>query len=595
MIKEKIGILKKIQGIGASPGIAVGPAFVWDPRKPLVTKRPVRDEDIEREKARFREAVERAEEEITEILQDLPDELQAYGDVFQFHRLMLRDRMIHEQTVALIAQEKVCAEWALACALDRARELFRNIKDHYIRERIEDVEFAVERVIRILEGNGNEDPFTPEEPVIIVASDLSPEDTIRMKANKILAIATDKGSRTSHTAILARSIGIPAVVGLEHVSSAVESGQTLVVDGICGVVHIAPDEHFLEVSRAKQARFNRRQLHIIHSSHLPAETEDGHRIKIKANIELIDEIPAVIANGAEGVGLLRTEYLYLAHKELPSEDLLFQTYREVAEKIAPYPVTIRTLDIGGDKFTSHVHLAPEINPALGLRAIRLSLKEPELFRSQLRAILRASAFGEVRVLLPLVSGVQEIRTAKAHIEEIRNGFMRDGVPFDSDIKVGVMIEVPSAVLIADHLAREADFFSIGTNDLIQYTLAIDRVNEHVAHLYNPLHPAVIRMLHQTVDAAHGAGIEISVCGEMAGEPLYVPLFVGLGVDELSMNPQAVPEIKRLIRRCRQDQCASCVRDLLGAPSSKDILEILGACISNHLQGEEDLTSWCSLS
>lgn len=589
------GISRKFQGIGASPGIAVGPAFVWDPRAPLVTKRSISEEDIPRETARFKEAVERAEAEITEILQDLPEELRAYRDVFQFHRLILRDRMIHEQTIVLISQEKVCAEWALVRALDRVRELFRNIKDHYIRERIEDVEFAVERVLRILGGHGKGDPFMPEEPVIVVAHDLSPEDTIRMKANKILAIATDMGSRTSHTAILARSLGIPAVVGLEHVSSSVDSGQTLVVDGICGVVHVAPDDLFLEVIRAKQARFIRHQLDIINTSHLPAETEDGLRIKIKANIELIDEIPAVISNGAEGIGLLRTEYLYLSHKELPSEDLLFQTYREFAEKIAPYPVTIRTLDIGGDKFASHVHLAQEINPALGLRAIRLSLKEPGLFRAQLRAILRASAYGDVRILLPLVSSVQEIRTAKAHIEEIRQGFLRDGVPFDPDIKVGIMIEVPSAVLIADHLAPEVDFFSIGTNDLIQYTLAIDRANEHVAHLYNPLHPAVIRMLYQTVEAAHGAGIEISVCGEMAGEPLYVPLFVGLGVDELSMNPQAVPEIKRLIRLCRKDQCASCVRDLLGASSSRDISERLGACICEHLHGEEDLTSWCSLS
>jgi len=570
MIPEKECDSITLKGIGASPGVVIGPAFLLDYHKVKIPKRQIEEVEIDYEKRRFINAVSEAENQIKQLISEIPKEFRKHSGIFKAHLLMLKDRMVYERTLRLISEEKINAEWALNIALDYVKGLFEQVKDQYIRERVGDFEYVVRRVQKLLSGSPSVDFSQLEKPVILVAHDLSPADTVQMAKEKILAFVTDMGSRTSHTAILSRSLGFPAVVGLENATSSILSGETLIVDGLSGDVVINPNDYLLKHYIEKQEDYIQYRLDVIQYSNLPAETQDGFRFKIKANIEFLEEISFVISNGAEGIGLYRTEVMYLARKELPIEEELFLAYREVVERMSPFPTTIRTLDIGGDKLLSSVSQCHETNPALGLRAIRLCLKESSLFRIQLRAILRASAYGDVRILFPLVSGRLEIIQVKEHLEKTKYELQKEGVAFDEDIDIGIMIEVPSSVFLVDVLAKEVDFFSIGTNDLIQYSLAIDRGNEYVAHLYEPLHPGVLRMVHRTIEAAHEAGIEAAVCGEMAGEPMYFPILIGMGVDELSMNALDIPKIKRLTRMSNQDRCSSLVRDLLEFSTAQEI-------------------------
>jgi len=588
-MSEEKGDSAVLKGIGASPGVVIGPAFLLDYHKVKILKRQIKKGEIDQEKQRFENAVSEAENQIKQLIAEIPEEFREHSGIFETYLLMLKDRMVYDRTLRLISEEQINAEWALNNALDHVRELFEQVKDQYIRERFEDIKYAVRRVQKLLSGSPSVDFSQLEEPVILVAHDLSPADTIQMAKEKILAFVTDMGSRTSHTAILGRSLGLPAVVGLENATSSIFSGETLIVDGLCGDVVVNPDDELLGHYREKQEDYIRYRLDVIQYSNLPAETQDGFRFKIKANIEFLEEISSVISSGAEGIGLYRTEVMYLAHKELPIEEELFLAYQEVVGRMSPFPTTIRTLDIGGDKFLSSVSQDDEINPALGLRAIRLCLKESNLFRTQLRAILRASAYGDVKILFPLISGRSEIIQVKEHLEKTKNELRREGIPFNEDIKTGIMIEVPSAVLLADVLAKEVDFFSIGTNDLIQYSLAIDRGNEYVAHLYEPLHPGVLRMIYRTIEAAHEAGIEAAVCGEMAGEPMYLPVLIGMGLDELSMNALDIPKIKRMIRMSNQNQCSALVRDLLEYSTAQKIRGHLLDFLTSNFPGEFDLS------
>ena len=560
-----------LKGIGASPGISIGPVFLLNAGKVKALRKKVPGSRIEQEKARFRAAVSTVEEQLNRLIAELPEEIKEHSSILQSHILMLRDRMVYDRTLSLIEEEGINAEWALGKALKEVKTIFARIKDAYIRERLEDIEFVVKKVETVLSGDKTSvDLSAVDEPVIVVARDLSPADTLQISREKVIGFVTELGSRTSHTAILARSLGIPAVVGVEGATLHCFSGEPVIADGLKGQIIVDPVSSTLQEYQEKRRRYARYRLEVVQNSNLPAETVDGFRIKVKANMELVDEIPVVIQHGAEGVGLFRTEFLYLERRELPSEEQLFHVYREVAEKLFPYPVTIRTLDIGGDKFVSSVSIDDEINPALGLRAIRLCLQERGLFRAQLRAILRASAYGDVRLLFPMVSGKTEIVEVKKVLSMVKKELSEKGIPYNRDMKTGIMIEVPSAALIADVLAREVDFFSIGTNDLIQYSLAIDRVNDAVSHLYEPLHPSVLRMIKMIVDAAHNAGIEVGMCGEMAGEPLYVPILLGMGLDELSMNAMAIPKNKRLIRQSSQEDCAAFASELLGLESANAI-------------------------
>ena len=591
------GNIKVFWGLGVSPGVAIGKARILEQGKIEIKKYRLSEGEIPQEKRRFEQAVSRVEEQLESLLAEIPQELKEHAGIFKAHLMMLRDKMVYDNTLRLIEEKSINAEWALNITLTDIRKAFSKIRDDFIRERFSDVEDVIKRVQKTLAGEqvGPADPGL-DSPIILIAKDLSPADTIQIDPKAVMGFVTEKGSRTSHTAIVARSLGIPAVVGVVGVLDRVLSGDTVIVDGLCGEFIITDAPEVLEKYRQKQRAYTRYSSDIINSSHLPAETKDGFHLNIKANIEMPDEIPTVITHGAEGVGLFRTEFLYLQKKELPNEEELFRSYSRIVEKLYPFPVTIRTLDIGGDKFLSTVPLNHEINPALGLRAIRLCLREPELFKTQLRAILRASVLGDVKILLPLISGRMEIIQAKELLNQAKDELRQRGLGFDQKIKVGIMIEVPTAVMMADVLAKEVDFFSIGTNDLIQYSLAIDRVNERVAHLYEPLHPAILRMLYRTVKAAHARGIEVGVCGEMAGEPMYVPVFLGMEVDELSMNAIMIPRIKKMIRGISHQHCKELLSRLMEETTGRAIRKRLMEFLDRHYPDEfsPDRGLYCDL-
>ncbi len=565
-----------LKGIGVAPGIAIGKAYRVDRNKvSLVYYYLPSPAQTKREKDRFDAAVDRAEADLKEIRSKMAGEYPEHAYIIDTHIHILRDRMLYDETMRIIEEQGINAEWALRQALENAQHIFAKIDDEYIRSRFSDVDFVAERLLQNLTGQNKQSVAGIRERVIVVAQDLSPADTIQLQVEKTLAIATDMGGKTSHTAIITRSLDIPAVVGLENVYQAVRSGELMVVDGHAGKVIIDPDEELLNYYYERQYQLERYRKEVVRCAELPAETEDGYNIKIQANIELLEEVVAVIDNGAEGVGLYRTEYLYLNLDQPPTEETLFWDYREVAEIIYPEMVTIRTLDLGADKLTTRMRGSSETNPALGLRSIRLCLQEDTTFRTQLRAILRVSGITKnIKIMFPMISGVGELRAAKAVLEEVKESLRQESIEFDENLQVGIMIEVPSAVAVADLLAREVDFFSIGTNDLVQYALAIDRVNENVAHLYEPLHPAILRMIKQAADAGRQAGISVSLCGELAGEPLYIPILLGFELDSLSMNPLAVPRVKKIIRNASIEESKDYLNEVLNFTTAGQINEYL---------------------
>jgi phosphotransferase system enzyme I (PtsI) len=562
---------KVLQGVGASPGIAIGRALPLARRPLQLAYRYLQgDGEIEGEASRFQAALEATQAELTAVRDQLGSSLSDYSYIIEAHLLILKDRQIAQRTLELIREQGINAEWALSQAVSEAQGAFRRVKDAYIRSRVADVEYVADQLLRQLSGQAVSELASMREKAVVVAHDLSPADTSKMDLDWVMGFVTDMGGPTSHTAIMAQAKAIPAVVGLERVSLEVTSGDFLIVDGSSGVVVVNPEEETLHAYRDKQEAYELYAQEILTEAHLPALTTDGHAVEVEANIELAEEVGSVLTYGAEGIGLYRTEFFYITQKMMPTEEELYQNFRMVAERLDGRPVNIRTLDIGGDKFASAIELASEINPALGLRAIRFCLKEPHLFRPQLRAILRASAHGKVRVLFPLISGVGELREARAVLDSVREELLAEGREFDPELEVGIMIEVPSAVAIADLLAQHVDFFSIGTNDLIQYSLAIDRVNEHVAHLYQPLHPAVLRMIRQVVAAAHDAGIPVAMCGEMAGDQKMVPLLLGLGLDQLSMNALAIPRVKQVVRATSREDWARLARQALSYATAAEV-------------------------
>ncbi|MBW2265426.1 MAG: phosphoenolpyruvate--protein phosphotransferase [Deltaproteobacteria bacterium] len=562
-------------GIGASAGIAVGKAYLLEREdSQVIEKRFLEPEEIGPEINRFREAAQKAGEHLREIIREIPDEYKDQSYILDAHMMILKDRLFHDGTIEEIKKRSINAEQALKIITDKATANFKKMPDPYFQERRADIIHVSNLILKNLLGTSHSPVANIDKRVIIVAHDLSPVDTTQIQLEKVKALITEVGSPTSHTGIIARSLEIPAVLGLENATESIKTGDLIIVDGSTGVVIIDPDKETLAKYYKRKERLEAFQAQITRTSHLPAETTDGHRIAITANITVLEEIVSVIDHGGEGIGLYRTEFLYLSQSTLPSEEDLFDNYKDLAELMGERKVTIRTLDIGGDKFASSIQWADEMNPALGVRGIRFCLQSPKIFRAQLRAILRAARFGNIRIMFPMISQVEEVVQAKQMLDKAAESLDKEGIPFKRDIQIGAMIEVPSAVFMADILAGEVDFFSLGTNDLIQYSFAIDRVNKHVADLYQPLHPTVLRMIHHVVEAGRTAGIPVALCGEMGGDAINLPVLLGLELDSISMNPVSIPAIKEAIRRlsfedskilaqkAMKECCATDVRDLV---------------------------------
>ncbi len=557
-------------GLGVSPGVGIGRICLLN-RLAMVAEWTIEADEVEAEVARFHQALAEAATQLREIKEKVSSQphLREHIYILDTHLLILEDELLAGQTESLI-RERQNAESALYQTLKQLRLMFESIEDDYLRERSSDLDAVGQRIQRILAGVNDATLEQIEEKSLVAAHDLSPADTMQLDKERVVGFMTDRGGKTSHTAILARSLGIPAVVGLESATALATNGMPAIIDGTTGVVILNPSEETFREYLKKKLAFEYLEQELSSYRDLPSETSDQFKVALRANLELSSEVEPAQKDGAMGVGLYRTEFLYLNRTEPPDEEVQFATYSEIVRSIAPHPVTIRTLDVGGDKFVADLSLEKEDNPAMGLRAIRLSLREVGMFRVQLRAILRASATGKVRIMFPMISGVAEIRTCKRILNEVKAELETAGVPFDPEVEIGIMIETPAAVMIAPLLAKEVDFFSIGTNDLIQYCLAVDRGNEHVAYLYEPLHPAILRALKQVCDAARSAGIDVSICGEMAAEPLYVPVMLGLGLNELSMNHACIPRVKRVVRNMSRAEGESLLQELLELSTGKEI-------------------------
>ena len=568
-----------LKGIPAAPGIAMGNALFLDSEELSIPKRTIKLEEIPIELLRLEEAMIRTRHQIISIQKQLSKELdQEHAEILNAHLLVLEDQSLREEIINGLKTQLLNVESIFNDVLRRHLKAFSRTEDEYLRERTADIEDVRKRVLRNLLGKRTDSLAQLADPVIVVARDLSPSETAQMHKQHVLAFVTDIGGRTSHTAIMAKSLEIPAVVGLEVATKRIRSGEFVIIDGTRGEVIIDPDPETIKRYELEQRRGQELSRQLLHLKDLPAETLDHHTVVLSANIELPAEVPSVIAHGANGIGLFRTEFLYLNRNDFPTEEEQYEAYRVVGEQLKPNPVIVRTMDLGGDKFLSPLQLPSEMNPFMGWRAIRFSLARPDIFRIQLRAILRASVYGNLKMMYPMISGLEELRRSNEILHEVQQELMREGIPFNDQLEVGAMIEVPSAALTCDFLAKEVDFFSIGTNDLIQYSLAVDRVNEKIAYLYEPTHPAILRLVKQIIDVGHAAKIWVGMCGEMAGEPPLSLLLLGLGLDEFSTSPVQLPIVKQVIRSIEYSFARSVVEQALTLRTGKEVEAFLLASL-----------------
>ncbi len=561
-----------LKGIAASPGVAIGKVYLLEKsRVSSVPRYSIKEKDIPGEIARFEEALIKTREEIINIQNKLARKLDGvHADIFDAHLLFLEDRMFIEEVIKGLKKKRTNVEQIVIQVLEKISSVFPKIGDEYLKERVSDIQDVGNRVLKNLTGKEDRGLSSITEEVIVVSYDLSPSETAQMNKTKIIGFATDIGGRTSHTAIMARSLEIPAVVGLQNITWQVKDGDIIIVDGTAGEVILRPTKEKIGLYKQRKEKIIVKEKELSKFRKLPASTLDGRQFSMLANIEFPEEISSAMEHGAEGIGLYRTEFFYLNRVDLPTEEEHFKNYLKVVEKFSPLPVTIRTLDLGGDKFSSHFAVPKEMNPFMGCRAIRFCLERPDIFKVQLRAILRASQYGNIKIMFPMISGFEEFLRAKEVLSEVKEDLKREGIPFDENIKVGIMIETPSAAITADILAQGADFFSIGTNDLIQYALAVDRVNESIAYLYNPGHPAIIRLLKQTIDAAHQKNIKVGMCGEMAGDPHFAPILVGMELDEFSMSPVVIPAVKKIIRSVTLEEGKNILESVLKLSTGKEV-------------------------
>lgn len=561
-----------LRGIPASPGISIGKAFVYGNQNTSVIKIKVGDAALEKE--RFLSAVNSAKEQIVKIKEAANIKMGSEkAAIFEAHLFMLEDPEFISYVETQIDDEGINAEYAVKSAVDSFVSMFEAMDSEYFRERAADIKDVGTRVVNILSGVENSSLSEIEEKCIVVAGDLTPSDTAQMNKDKILGFVTDAGGRTSHSAIMATALEIPAVVGLKNVTGVVKPGEMLIVDGYEGIVIINPDEAILEKYKDKMGEILREKEGLAHLKDEEARTLDGVRIEVAGNIGAPDEAGNVIKNGGEGVGLFRTEFLFMDRDSMPSEDEQFEAYREVLEKMNGRPVIIRTLDIGGDKKLSYLEIDGEMNPFLGYRAIRLCLDRVDIFKAQLRALFRASVYGNLKIMFPMISSLQELKKTMSIVDEVKGELAGEGIEY-KDIGIGIMVEVPSAAVISDVLAREVDFFSIGTNDLIQYTMAVDRMNERVAGFYDPCHPAVLRLIKLVIDNAHRDGKWVGICGEMAGDINIIPLLIGMGIDELSMSPAHILKAKKVIRYSNCSTLKKMADEALKFGSSYEIKKLI---------------------
>ena len=567
---------KIFHGVPASGGIAIGPAYLYHSQGLTVSRRVLQPQEIEPELKRFQEALAKTRAQIKGLEERAKEKLgEEHASIFSAHQVLLDDPLFTEDIARIVSSDHINAEFVLHEALEKFKTVMASLNDEYFRERGGDIRDVGNRVLRNLMGKGDKEELKKlDKEIILVANDLIPSDMVNIPTETIKAFCTDVGGKTSHVAIVSRSMGLPAVVGMQNATVDIHDGDILIVDGNKGLVLVNPRPHIIEQYRHLKEEYAAFQKSLEAFKNLPAITPDGRRVTLAANIETPLELDEMVRHGAEGIGLYRTEFLYMNREENPSEEEQFQAYKELAVKTGDHSAIIRTLDLGGDKFLSHLNASEEKNPFLGLRAIRLCLKRPDIFKIQLRAILRAAAYGPIKIMFPMISSLSEVLDAKALLRECGEELKSEGQVFRSGIEIGVMIEIPSAAIIADILIQEVDFFSIGTNDLIQYSMAADRGNESVAYLYDPLNPAILRLIHMTVEAAHKAGKWVGMCGEVAGDPQFIPLLLGIGLDELSASVSVISEIKKIIRMMPYEKAKEIAQAATQVKTSDEVFKII---------------------
>lgn len=563
--------MTELRGIAASPGIAIGRVYLYLEEHPQVPQYQISHKNLGGEKQRLSDAVDRASLDIQEIKNNTDQKLeQEEARLLDTHLLMLQDPTFFESVYKRLEEELLNVEWVLHQTVRDLLDKLGSSNDAYLRERTSDIHDVSKRVLNHLLQRDKSDISALKEERVLVTHDLMPSDAVAMDKRMVQAIVMDAGGKTSHTAIIARSFEIPAVLGLSKITRLVQESEQIIVDGNHGIVIIDPDTETLTKYQQILNEWQEHEVQLMRLNSLPAETRDGKLIHLKGNIEIPEEVEGVLNHGADGIGLYRSEFLFLRPEGLPSEDEQYEAYRHVIEAMNGNPVTIRTLDVGGDKINDLIQSHDEKNPILGWRAIRLCLSEIELFRTQLRALLRASIHGSLRIMFPMISGIEELNQALVVLEDVKEQLRSEEIPFADGIPVGIMIEVPSAALTSDILARKVDFFSIGTNDLIQYTIAVDRGNEQIAYLYEPFHPGVIRLVKMVIDNAHKEGLSVAMCGEMAGDPVATVVLLGLGLDEFSMSAVGIPEVKQIIRSISLAEAEELVGNIMELRNAEDV-------------------------
>ncbi|MBD3348656.1 MAG: phosphoenolpyruvate--protein phosphotransferase [Candidatus Eisenbacteria bacterium] len=572
---ESIGKTQYRKGIPASPGIVIGRAFILDTERPHVAAECILPERVDEEVERFQAAVDDVKSELLRLQNSLEEELgKEHARIFEAHLMMLEDSMVLDGTIRRVREDRLSAPLALTETIGSVTAAMERTDDEYLRDRVYDIKDIERRLLIRLLGRESDTLRHLSDDVIVVARELAPTHTASMHKERVTGFATEAGGRTSHAAIMARSLEIPAVVGLGRMTDLIDQGESIIVDGTLGIVAYKYDQSILDYYLDRKKKYEEFERSLLKLKDYPAVTRDGRKFELAANIEIPDEVDSAISHGAEAIGLFRTEYLFIARDNPPTEDEQYEAYRHVVEAMAPSSVVIRTLDVGGDKFGPRGASPREENPFLGWRGIRYSLSKPDVFMRQLRAILRASVHGSVRIMFPMISSLHEVRDAKQVLEASRQELRTSGTDFREDVEIGVMIETPAAATIADMIADEVDFMSIGSNDLVQYSLAVDRGNDRVAYLYDEYHPAVLRLLEQTVRSAKKRRKWVGLCGEMAGNPLSVLLLIGLGLDELSTSPLMLPEVKSIVRSTSYNSARKTLQKALNMKTGSEVRRYL---------------------